>query len=128
MRYFFTIFIGVLVIVTATNKSLLQNNYSKIGLIFQNRMIHLAKFFFDSRDFNKAEIIYKQVLNLEAPQLIKEKASFMLIEIEFEKEKYKKAQEGYLNYIRQAPFGEFTYKAYRRIKQINQKIALRAIN
>jgi predicted negative regulator of RcsB-dependent stress response len=125
MKYFFTVFICVLALTTVTSKSFIKTNYSNISLIFQNRMARLAKFLYENGDFNKAEIIYKQVLNYEAPQLIKEQADFMLIEIEFQKQKYLKAQEGYINYIKNRPFGEFTHQAYKRVKEINKKIMRR---
>ena len=87
----------------------------------QKRMIGLAEYLFKTGKINKAEIIYKQMINIDANQILKEKAKFMLIEIEFERAKYKKAQKKYLKYIKETPFGEFTHKAYRRIREIDRR-------
>ena len=80
----------------------------------------MAKFYLDSKLFNKSEHLLKILIEKCEDQIMVEKSKFMLNEIEYKKKNYQKAIEGYYKYIKEFPFGEHTPKAYYRIRELDE--------
>ena len=121
MKFLFAMFIGLLFVGTLYvfpekyRKYYVSAGYSKL-----HHMLSLGNFYFKGKKFGKAEIIYEEILKGWSGNVVTEKAKFMLVEIEFFKRRVKEAREGYRLYLKEFPFGEFTYFAHSRLKEIEK--------
>jgi outer membrane protein assembly factor BamD (BamD/ComL family) len=80
----------------------------------------LANFYLKNKNIVKAKTIYQQVVKKKPVNYILEEAKFMLAEVNYLELNKKEAIKQFKLYLREFPFGEYTYNAHTRLEALNR--------